>query len=84
MCMCVCEALGNVTGVYAPTLQLQNMLRPQVRVKGYTYCSPGAGELITGPTLLGDVMAAGNLICASPPYLITTTEELISVHVQCE
>lgn len=34
---------------------------------------PGAGELITGPTVLGDVIAAGNLICASPPYLITTT-----------
>lgn len=46
---------------------------------------PGAGELITGPTVLGDVMAAGNLICASPPYLITiTTEELLLVCVQCE
>lgn len=31
---------------------------------------PGAGELITGPTVLGEVMAAGNLICASPPYLL--------------
>lgn len=31
---------------------------------------PGAGELITGPTVLGDAKAAGNLICASPPYLI--------------
>ena len=36
---------------------------------------PGAGELIKGPTLLGDVRAAGNLICASPPYLIRTTIE---------
>lgn len=30
---------------------------------------PGAGELIMGPTVLGEVMAAGNLIWASPPYL---------------
>lgn len=46
---------------------------------------PGAGELITGPTLLGDVKAAGNLICASPPYLITTlTEDLSLVFLQCE
>lgn len=38
----------------------------------YTFTNylPGAGELITGPTVLGDAMAAGNLICASPPYLI--------------
>lgn len=39
----------------------------------FIYNVPGAGELITGPTVLGDPMAAGNLICASPPYLITTT-----------
>lgn len=31
---------------------------------------PGAGELIMGPTVLGEVMAAGNLIWASPPYLV--------------
>lgn len=31
--------------------------------------SPGAGELIIGPTVLGEVRAAGNLIWASPPYL---------------
>lgn len=36
---------------------------------------PGAGELITGPTVLGEAMAAGNLSCASPPYLIRTTVE---------
>lgn len=27
-----------------------------------------------GPTVPGDVMAAGNLICASPPYLINSRE----------
>lgn len=51
----------------------------------FTYNVPGAGELITGPTLLGDPMAAGNLICASPPYLITTdkqTKELLLVCAQ--
>lgn len=36
---------------------------------------PGAGELITGPTVLGEVIAAGNLICASPPYLNTTEDQ---------
>lgn len=42
---------------------------------------PGAGELITGPTVLGEVIAAGNLICASPPYL-NTTEDLPLVRVK--
>lgn len=37
---------------------------------------PGAGELITGPTVPGDVMAAGNLICASPPYLTNSSREI--------
>ncbi len=51
-------------------------------LKVFTYHLPGAGELITGPTVLGDAMAAGNLICASPPYLIrTTTEEMLLVCV---
>ena len=45
----------------------------------FIYNVPGAGELITGPTVLGDPMAAGNLICASPPYLITTTKELLLI-----
>lgn len=40
----------------------------QSQLSEYIYL-PGAGELITGPTVLGDPMAAGNLICASPPYL---------------
>lgn len=29
-----------------------------------------------GPTVPGDVMAAGNLICASPPYLNNSRREL--------
>lgn len=37
---------------------------------------PGAGELTMGPTVPGDVMAAGNLICASPPYLNDSRREL--------
>lgn len=37
---------------------------------------PVAGELIMGPTVPGDVMAAGNLICASPPYLDNSRREL--------
>lgn len=42
---------------------------------------PGAGELIIGPTVLGEAMAAGNLICASPPYLIKTRIENIMLLV---
>lgn len=39
---------------------------------------------MTGPTVLGVAMAAGNLICASPPYLIprhTHAHKYIYTHV---
>ena len=56
-------------------LSLNQPHQAQLTLLTYHICLPGAGELITGPTVLGDAMAAGNLIWASPPYLIMTTEE---------
>jgi len=44
---------------------------------------PGAGELITGPTVLGVAIAAGNLICASPPYLNKKKEQHLAC-AQCD
>lgn len=85
----VCVRLNTMSQEFKlPHLSLNlyySILFPPGQVDSIYWFLPGAGELITGPTVLGDVMAAGNLICASPPYLITTTtEELLLVCVQCK